>query len=148
MSKLYFTVSAPLQSYGKITYSAHRMTYQRPTKTAIIGLIGAGLGYAHEDKRLDELANQLDITNEVIKPGSLLVDYQNCHYNTGIKKPNIKNKQLWRYYLQDAKFKIIITGEPNLLKKIQCSLKHPAFQLYLGRRSCPLDRPLNLKYEE
>lgn len=148
MSKLYFTISSPLQSYGKITYSAHRMTYQKPTKSAIIGLIGASLGYAHEDKRLTELADQLNIANKVIKAGTLLVDYQNCYYDKGIKKPDIKNKQLWRYYLQDAKFEIIITGETDLLKKIQYSLKYPVFQLYLGRRSCPLDRPLNLKYEE
>ena len=51
----------------------------------------------------------------------------------------------YRHYLQDAVFLAGIESEDTaLLQQLQQALLHPAFPLYLGRRSCPPTLPLCL----
>lgn len=43
-----------------------------------------------------------------------------------------------RYYLADAVFLVgLESQDEEFLKKIEFALKHPAFPLFLGRKSCP-----------
>ena len=140
MSKLVFEISAPMQSYTIKTSSNHQYTNDRPTKDAIVGLLSASLGYPRDDPRINELKEQLkvktrDISDLNIFQPKKITDYQNAHYGK-------KNQQLWREYIQDSKFEISIIGEQSLLEKLAKSLTHPKFALYLGRRSCPPDRPI------
>ena len=52
MSTLTFTISAPMQSYTIKTASNFQFTNKKPTKSAIIGLLAASLGYRRGDKRI------------------------------------------------------------------------------------------------
>ena len=49
-----------------------------------------------------------------------------------------------RYYLADAVFLAGLEGEETLLEQIDYALTHPAFPLFLGRRSCPPEGRLSL----
>lgn len=156
MSKISFTISGLMQSYGDTTYSAYRTTYDHPTKSAIIGMIAAALGYKrNEQAKIDQLSQSLHFSYYTIQPGSQTCDYQNVHYTNFKSKKSTyipgyfgkTLKQTWRDYLQDAKFGIILTGDHDLLKKIEYALKHPIFVLYLGRKSYPLDRPLDIIFK-
>lgn len=140
MSTLIFKLDAPMQSYGDTSYYRYRTTYSHPTKSAIIGMIAAALGLRRGDKRIKDLDNSLHMNWTTIKHGSLLVDYQNVHYTV---KKSTAIKQVWRYYIQDGSFEIQLQGERELLEKIKYALTHPYFSLYIGRRSCPLSKPLN-----
>lgn len=53
-----------------------------------------------------------------------------------------------RYYLADAVFLAGIEGDRPLLEGIDEALQHPAFPLYLGRRSCPPTHPVSLGLRE
>ena len=53
-----------------------------------------------------------------------------------------------RYYLADAVFLAGIEGDRLLLEGIDEALHHPAFPLYLGRRSCPPTPPVSLGLRE
>ena len=152
MTKLIFNLSAPMQSYVKKTSSNRQFTEHRPTVSAIVGMLAASLGYRRGDQRITDLYQKLDIYVKNVRTNELdLIDYQNVHYyKTAPKVPLVGysglkqvNAQVWRSYLQDAKFEIQITGEKDLLEKLQYSLKHPYFALACGRRSCPPDRPLD-----
>ena len=139
MSTLTFTISAPMQSYTIKTASNFQFTNKKPTKSAIIGLLAASLGYRRGDNRIINLYDNLEITSKTLSAGTSLTDYQNSHYQF---KTKIKNQQLYREYLQNSKFEITIKGELDLLKQLKTSLTHPKFALYLGRRACPPDRPI------
>lgn len=76
----------------------------------------------------------------VEREGQLLVDYHT------VKTQDEKNSYVtYRHYLQDAVFLAGLESEDAaLLQQLQDALQHPAFPLYLGRRSCPPALPLCL----
>ena len=140
MSELVFELSAPMQSYVPPTSSNIQYTDKKPRTDAIVGLLSAALGYRRGDQRIDDLKNAIDIKVKTIKNDEMpLVDYQNAHYSKGSK---IKNRQLWRSYLQDASFEISIIGSDILLEKLKQALLNPYFALACGRRSCPPAKPI------
>lgn len=129
MKTIVIRLSAPLQSYGNQATFARRTTSLYPSKSAIIGLISAALGYRRDDKSINQL-NNLRFAVRIDQRGSLLTDFQTVEYNK--KKPR---KLTYRDNLQDAVFMIAISAENSLIDKIKYALKHPKFQLYLGRRA-------------
>ena len=140
MSELVFELSAPMQSYVPPTSSNIQYTDKKPRTDAIVGLLSAALGYRRGDQRINDLKNAIDIKVKTIKNDEVpLVDYQNAHYSKG---SNIKNRQLWRSYLQDASFEISVIGSDILLEKLKQALLKPYFALACGRRSCPPDKPI------
>lgn len=140
MSKLVFELSAPMQSYVPPTSSNIQYTDRKPRTDAIVGLLSAALGYRRGDQRISDLKNAIDIKVKTIKNNEVpLTDYQNCHY---LKGNQVKNRQLWRSYLQDASFEISIIGSDILLEKLRQALLKPYFALACGRRSCPPARPI------
>lgn len=133
MAQLSFKLAAPLMAFGNQTLTNYRTTDLQPTKSAIIGMIAASFGYGRGDQRIKQLNDELKMSYQVIKPGQIMIDYQNIYVTQ--KKTNV---QEWKYYLADAAFKIILTGPLDLLTQIQYQLQHPYFALYIGRRSCPI----------
>lgn len=129
MKTIVIRLSAPLQSYGNQATFARRTTNLYPSKSSIIGLIAAALGYRRDDERITQLNNLL-FAVRIDQRGSLLTDFQTVEYNK--KKAR---KLTYRDNLQDAVFLVAICAENNLIEKIKFALKHPKFQLYLGRRA-------------
>lgn len=139
MKTILMKFAGPLQSFGTDSHYENRHTNPFPSKSAVIGLIAAAMGYRrYEDSKLKEL-NDLSFGVRVDQPGNILRDYQIA---VSYKPNGEKNRSYVtdRYYLQDAVF-IVALGSDNeeLINRIRQSLQHPYFQLYLGRKSLPIN---------
>lgn len=134
MATLLLRLAAPLQSWGYESKFEVRRTMGFPTKSGVIGMLAAALGYSREDS-LDEL-NRLKFGVRVDREGQLVRDY---HTAASKKDTYITN----RYYLSDAVFLAgFESDDRDFLVTVENALKNPVFPLFLGRRSCPPDMPL------
>ncbi|MEV0537903.1 type I-E CRISPR-associated protein Cas5/CasD [Kitasatospora sp. NPDC050463] len=140
MSVLALQLAGPLQSWGASSRFARRTTESAPTKSGVIGLLASALGLDRaDDDGLGELA-ALRFGVRIDQPGTRLRDYQTAqHFDTGESMPLSE-----RFYLADAVFVAAVEGPAPLIDKVHAALRAPAYLPYLGRRSCPPSRPLEL----
>jgi CRISPR system Cascade subunit CasD len=133
MKTLLLKFSGPLQSWGIDSHFEYRNTSRYPSKSAIIGLIAAAFGHRRgETEKIQEL-NSLNFAVRVDQPGTLLKDFH-------IAKSSKQTYVTYRYYLQDAIFLVAIShNNSDWIDEIEFALKHPVFQLFMGRRSAPVD---------
>ncbi|WP_019436509.1 type I-E CRISPR-associated protein Cas5/CasD [Streptomyces sp. AA0539] len=154
---LLLRLAGPLQAWGDRSTFNRRETRPTPTKSGVIGLLAAASGRAREDS-LEDLA-PLTLGVRVDQPGTLLRDFHTVSdYRgrplpqagvsaKGIQKPTSPAKHTHvttRYYLQDAIFLAAVAGPRDVLLSLQHAVRHPAFPLALGRRSCPPTQPVCL----
>lgn len=111
-----------------------------PSKSAVIGLLAASLGYRrNQDEDISPL-NSLQFAVRVDQPGKLMRDYHTAMKYT-VKKGELQpfNYVTDRYYLEDAVFTVGIGSEDgSLIEKLAQAVLNPYFQTFLGRRSIPL----------
>ncbi len=139
MAVLLLRFAAPLQSWGADSKFETRRTNREPTKSAVIGMLAAAVGLRRDQTEELGKLNNLRFGVRVDKEGELLVDFHMA------KNPEKKNADYvtYRHYLQDAVFLVGIECEDmKMLEELEHALRHPAFPLYLGRRSCPPTLPL------
>ncbi|KRL76654.1 type I-E CRISPR-associated protein Cas5/CasD [Ligilactobacillus equi] len=130
MKTITIRLTSPLQSYGNEATFNRRTTYTFPSKSAIIGMLSAALGYNRDDHRINEL-NELQIAVRVDQPGRVITDFHMAHSGS-------KSWLTYRDYTADAIYVVAIGSENmQLIDKLIFSLKHPKFQLYLGRKANP-----------
>jgi CRISPR system Cascade subunit CasD len=144
MAVLLLRLSAPLQSWGVSSKFDTRDTGREPTKSGVIGMIAAAMGYRRFETDKIAKLNRLKFAVLVEKEGDFLKDYQTvCTEDGWQKKKNHKSLgssdtyTTERFYLADASFTVGLEDEKEELIKIENALKTPYFPLYLGRRSCP-----------
>lgn len=127
--------AGPLQSWGTGSNFESRYTDFYPSKSAVIGLVAASLGYRREEiDKIQEL-NELNFAVRIDQSGKLLKDYQIAKkYKNGEEERTYVTN---RYYLEDAIFVVALAGDDDLIDKIEAALKSPYFQQFLGRRSVP-----------
>jgi len=143
-------LEGPFQSWGGRTIGRFRRTETIPTKSAVIGLLGAALGLSRQqlNQRLDEF-NNLAMAVRVDRVGELLEDYQTVGARIGVLAADGEPKKTAgtrefeaiispREYLIDASFLVILTGDQLLLQELASALQNPVWPLFLGRkRSVP-----------
>ncbi|MCL2121650.1 MAG: type I-E CRISPR-associated protein Cas5/CasD, partial [Clostridiales bacterium] len=79
MSTLLLRIAAPLQSWGVDSKFDRRNTGRTPSKSGVIGLCAAALGYSRSDEdKLARLAS-LRLGIRIDQPGTLLRDLQTAH---------------------------------------------------------------------
>lgn len=129
MQTLIINLTGPLQSYGNQASFDRRTTDDYPSKSAVVGLLAAALGYRRRDPRIKTL-NQLHFAVRIDQVGIPLNDFQTVEW-----KPQTR-KITHRDYLQDARF-VVALGSSNgdWLDRLKAALAHPRFQLFLGRRA-------------
>jgi len=158
---LILKLHGPMQAWGEHTFEGLRPSANFPTRSGMLGLLGACLGITRNDReQLQQLADSVGMavridersitrkdgtswTSRIVK----ITDYhtvKNAREDyTGLKKHD--TIQTWREYLYDAEFTVAIwkltNGHINL-DALEKAIKRPYFTPYLGRRSCPLARPL------
>lgn len=137
MRTLTIKLTGLFQSYGKSAVFYRRTSYQYPTKSTVIGMIGAALGYRRDDPRIKEL-NHLQFAVRIDQPGRPITDFQNIEYD----KKHERRSLSYRDYLQDAVFVAAIGGDDQQIDQIDFALHHPKFQLSLGRRANVPSGPL------
>lgn len=140
MATLLLRLAAPLQSWGIDSKFDTRKTEREPSKSGVIGLLAAALGYKrYEADKLSQL-NELRFGVRTDREGTLLRDYHTVHGE--------KSYVTERYYLADAVFVVGLEGTRETLETLAYALSHPVYPLYLGRRSCPPTLPLCLGIRE
>lgn len=151
MATLLIKLAGPLQAWGSDSRFSERKTEHQPTKSGVIGLLAAALGRRRTEDISDLAALTFGV--RIDSPGLLERDYQSAH----TRKYDAKQEK-WvfdktmplsnRYYLVDAVFVAGLEGNPTLLEDCAYALDHPAFPLYLGRRSCPPTERIFLSFEQ
>ena len=143
-------LQGPLQAWSSGSQFNRRETDLLPTKSGVLGLLAAAQGRRRGDPIEDLLQLRLGI--RVDQAGTLLRDYHtvsdlhdepllSASVNAkGIQKRTSPKKYTHiteRFYLQDACFIAALEGPDGVIANLAESVNHPAFPLYLGRRSCP-----------
>lgn len=153
-----------MASWGEIAVGEHRHTSNHPSKSAIIGLIGAALGIRRDQDDLHaQLSRTIGVASLVRDPGIPVEDYhtvqtppqaelnRGSHFRTRKDELSIGSDTLStvlsrRDYRCDPCVSVCIwkreTGIPYSLDDISRALAAPVFTLYLGRKSCPPGLPL------
>jgi CRISPR system Cascade subunit CasD len=158
---LILKLHGPMQAWGEHTFEGLRPSANFPTRSGLLGLLGACIGIMRNDrKQLQELADSVGMAvrvdaRRVAKPDGTwrtlrivkTTDYHTVkdarEDYTGLKKH--ETIQTWREYLYDAEFTVALWNWSNptiSIDRVEGAVQRPKFTPYLGRRSCPLARPL------
>jgi CRISPR system Cascade subunit CasD len=139
MSVLTLRLAGPLQSWGSAARFARRGTERAPTKSGVIGLLAAAQGRDRSADLSDLAALRFGVRLD--QPGTRLRDYQTaCHAVTGKAMPVSE-----RFYLEDAVFVAAVQGDDALVQALHEAVRAPYYLPFLGRRSCPPSRPVDLR---
>lgn len=156
---LTFALVAPIASFGTLAVGERRPTWDRPARSAVLGLAGACLGVEREDDAGQAaLAADYGLALLCVAPGRLLADYHTAQVPPSRGKRRFATR---REELQAPDLATILsrrdyrTGGWHLaalwardpaprwaLGDIATAMRAPTFVPYLGRKSCPLGLPL------
>lgn len=148
MKILSFQLRGVLQSWGESSRWDNRDTSAIPTKSAVIGLLGACLGYPRGDERLSSLSSVLRLAVRVDASGTVMTDYQTVQAPNGFIMNAQGNKRPGdtivtpRQYLQDAAFTVFLQGDEAVLHQCEAALLQPVWVPYLGRKCCVPSVPI------
>jgi CRISPR system Cascade subunit CasD len=143
-------LEGPLQSWGTRSRFPDRDTENEPSKSGVIGLIGAALGMARDDEATLARLAEGRMAVRVDRQGTLLRDYHTAGGGTFRGKPHsvhgAKGTVLTqRHYLQDASFLVAIGYEDEaLVTEVDDALGSPQWPLFLGRRACLPSLPIRV----
>ena len=154
---LILKLHGPMQAWGEHTFEGLRPSANFPTRSGLLGLLGACLGIGRNERdRLQALADSIGIAVRVderkdSKSRPLRVVKMTDYHTVkdaredyaGLKSH--ETIQTWREYLYDAEFTVALwmrEGATLTLDELEKAVQQPLFTPYLGRRSCPLARPL------
>jgi CRISPR system Cascade subunit CasD len=148
-SFLILKLDGVMQAWGDHTYEDYRPTVGFPTRSGLLGLVAGCMGIERLDRvALAELDKSLCFSVRVDSQKAIkLTDF---HTVLQARKVNIRKSSEYpvvsrREYLCDAKFSIAVELSAHAgmtLEIIEDALKRPVFTPVLGRRSCPICRPL------
>ena len=120
-----------MQAWGTRSKFDDRDTEAEPSKSGVLGLTAAALGIDRAQP-IDHLA-ALQFGVRVDREGIMRSDYHTAQLFPG--DPKTGTSQTWRRYLADAAFWAALSGERELLERIQTALKNPHWPLSLGRKA-------------
>lgn len=136
MSTILLKFASPLQSWGTNSHFNIRHTDLHPSKSAVIGMLAGALGYRREqDKEIQEL-NKLDFAVRSDQIAGITKDFQIARHEYIEKNVYLTD----RYYLEDSIFLVALgSDDEDIMDQIEYGLKNPYFQLFLGRKSVPIN---------
>lgn len=153
-------LDGPMQAWGSHTFEDFRPSNLFPTRSGLLGLLGACLGIDRRDHagleqlaqsveftvRADRAVKRPDVEQLISKAAVKLSDYHTILDARKVDGSTNKNAvESRREYLFDAAFTVAIGEKKNAavtLTAIAEALLRPCFTPVLGRRSCPITRPL------
>lgn len=157
---LILRLDGPMQAWGTHTFEDFRPSNLFPTRSGLLGLLGACLGLERNDLagqaqlaasvefsvRVDQTLARPGLDQPVSKRNVKLPDF---HTVMDARKVDGKANKFpvvsHREYLFDAAFTVAVgskPGAPITLAHLADALRQPLYTPSLGRRSCPLARPL------
>lgn len=159
---LIMKLQGAMQAWGGHTYEDYRPSLIFPTRSAIIGLLGACLGIERQDLTgLKALDNSFKLTirankrktvqreKPVVKPLVSMQKITDFHTVQHARKVDGKPRQeaivSRREYLCDAEFTLALSFAEDAdydLERVKQDIQKPIYTPFLGRRSCPIQSPL------
>ncbi len=155
---LVFRLYGAMASWGQAAVGGDRPTGLQPTRSAILGLLGAALGIKREnEKKLAGLQSGILIAFKQCTPSSLVRDYHTTQVPSHNKKVFHRTR---KSELSEAKLNTVLSSRDYRcdglwviaislsdrasfsLETIQSALERPVYSLCLGRKSCPPSLPL------
>lgn len=152
---LILKLQGPMQSWGSHTYEDYRPSNGFPTRSGVLGLVAACMGIERVDQESQmALSNSLNVAvrpDDGTKGRQALPVVRLTDFHTVEKARKVDGKEnnnpvvSRREYLCDASFTVGITITDSAsysLDQIEKMLKNPVYTPFLGRRSCPMTRPI------
>lgn len=147
---------APLQSWGADSRFGRRETLDFPTKSGVLGLVFAALGARGQQRELLAEFAPLAQTAVSYRVGGRseppLRDFQmvGSGYDDGDpwatllipktadgkKAVGGGTKMTYRFYLQDARFAVVVEVPEVRAEAVAHALVNPVYDLFLGRKCC------------
>jgi CRISPR system Cascade subunit CasD len=162
MRVLAFRLFGPLAAWGTgEAGETDRPTADHPGRSAIVGLLGAALGLRREDERAHaDLAASFRLAVTAQGDRRVLRDYRTVQTvepgrqqrKTGFVSrkhalaagDKVHTMITRRQYIQDGLWRVFLAPRPEAVytpDDLAAALRRPVFELYLGRRDCPLALP-------
>ncbi|MCB1508838.1 MAG: type I-E CRISPR-associated protein Cas5/CasD [Hyphomicrobiaceae bacterium] len=156
-SFLVITLAAPMASFGYAPGNVERVTAERPTRSALLGLAGAALGIARADEAGQAaLRSGLSTASRTIRSGGLLRDYhtyQSVSRTKGrfrtrrdaLAATEVQTSITLRDYRCDGFWQAAYAARPEGtidLDVLRRAFLAPRYPLYAGRKACTLSWPL------
>lgn len=148
----------PLASWGEIAVGESRHSAVHPSRSALLGLLGAALGVErHDDTGQLALTQGYRFGIKLVCVGTPLRDYHTVQVGVPPRKFQFRSRRQelaadkvetilsTREYRCDSLAVVAVeaaAGAPVDLAGLREALCRPRFTLYLGRKSCPLALPL------
>jgi CRISPR system Cascade subunit CasD len=163
---LLLTLYAPLASWGDIAVGEFRGSWDRPSRSAVLGLVAAALGLERDDQDAhDALDAGYGLAVRVDAAGAPLVDYhtaQTADAATVRKRRPATRAELLdvadrqtilsrRTLRQDALATVALWARDGArwpLDTLRNALRHPHFVLYAGRKANVFGLPLDPRVEQ
>ena len=158
MRFLLFTIYAPLGAFGEIAVGERRMSWVRPGRSAVLGLVAAAQGRERTDETAHrQLDDGLYYAVRTDAPGRPFIDYHTAQTPKARKGATfatrreelesgalntVLSRREWR---ADACFTAALWPRPNAgidLDTIAEALQRPCFVPYVGRKAAALGLPL------
>lgn len=157
---LLFTLHAPLMSWGAITVGENRGTWDRPSRSAVLGLVAAALGLTREAQAdHDALDAGYGVAVRLDAPGIPMEDFHTAQTvavaearKLGattrarlLSAARLETILSRRAYRQDAIATVAMWARAGArwpLAELAAALRRPVFTLYAGRKANALGLPL------
>jgi CRISPR system Cascade subunit CasD len=158
---LLLTLYAPLASWGDLTVGETRSSWDRPSRSALLGLLAAALGVERTNQPAhDALDAGYGYAVRLDAPGVPVIDYHTAQTvaesvlkkrRPATRKELLQNPEREtilsrRAYRADALATVVIWANEGAawpLGVLRDAIRNPAFVLYAGRKSNPFALPLN-----
>lgn len=174
---LCWRLHGPLASWGDVAIAGKRPSATHPSRSAVLGLVGAAVGVRRDDEvSWAALESSFGLASRTDSAGALLIDFHTAQgpdealirkqasaakkAKVGWHRPATRRAELAfsrndlstllssRQYRVDALWTVALWVRPEVtsttwsLRDIAAALREPFFLPYLGRKSCPLDLPM------
>ena len=141
-----------MQAWGEHTFEGSRPSANFPTRSALLGLLGACLGIDRTDREQQQALassfqyavrqDKIDFNTIKVTDYHTVIDARKDYVGLKSEKNTIVTR---REYLLDVSFTIAIWNLERAafsLDRLQKCVCKPHYTPFLGRRSCPITRPL------
>ncbi|MBX9295648.1 type I-E CRISPR-associated protein Cas5/CasD [Chromobacterium vaccinii] len=157
---LVFRLYGPMASWGELAVGEQRVSADHPSRSALLGLLGAALGVRRSDEGGQQaLSRGYRFGVKLVAAGMPLRDYHTVQWPDIPKKFSYRTRRQEmrdkaklntilssREYRSDSLSVVAVEAAPDAphgLAALADALCSPVFMPYLGRKSCPLALPLD-----
>ncbi|NQW10757.1 MAG: type I-E CRISPR-associated protein Cas5/CasD [Alphaproteobacteria bacterium] len=150
---LVFQLFGPLTAWGDIAVGERRAVVERPSRSAVLGLLAGALGIERSDDDAHaELEGGLGLSVLATRSGTPMRDFHTAQVAKARRKQSFDTRRAelsegdlstivsWRDYQTDAAAwvaAVVRDGSALTAERLAAAMERPHYAPFLGRRSCP-----------